>query len=151
MNGYPHTRARTPPIHIHTHAHHTHRYPRYQALGVEHTQKGRAKGFVCNKCQSKLDEARHSRSGCAACEEVSNFLLDLTKQLTHIQRSNLDPATKDDVTKRVHDLCNNIKYYVGHQARVVNQERYWPDLLRRVKEERLYDRVAIKSVSYPEP
>ena len=73
-------------------------------------------------------------------------MLDLNKQLTHVQRSDLDAATKTDMAKRVQVLCTNIKYYVGHQARVVNQERFWPDLLRRMKDERLYDRVAIKSV-----
>ena len=59
-----HTPTRT---HTHTHTPHS----RIQALGVEHTQKGRVKSFVCNGCQSKVDEARHSRTGCASCEEVS--------------------------------------------------------------------------------
>ena len=73
-------------------------------------------------------------------------MLDLKKQLTYVQRSDLDAATKDDVTKRVAGLCGNINFYVGHMARMVNQERFWPDLLLRMKEQQMYDHVAVKSV-----
>ena len=46
-----------------------------------------------------------------------------------------------EVIGRATDVCTNIDIMVGHTARIANQERYWPDLLQKLKEAMDYNQV----------
>lgn len=96
-----------------------------------------AKTFLCKQCAPKLDACTHSTLGCATCDEIQYFKQDLM-HCAH--------ATKqDDIIGRAKDVCKSIDIMVGHTARISNQERYWPDMLDKLKKELDYESVLLKS------
>jgi hypothetical protein len=48
--------------------------------------------------------------------------------------------------ERVELLCNNIDVMVGHVARIANQDRYWPDQLKEMREAKMWDHVLLEEV-----
>ena len=54
-------------------------------------------------------------------------------------------SEKSDIIARAKDVCENIDIMVGHTARITNQERYWPDMLNKLKASKDYKQVLLKS------
>ena len=56
-----------------------------------------------------------------------------------------------DILGRARSVCESIDTMIGHTARLVNQERYWPEMLDRMKgcpgegRKPEYDHVLLKS------
>ena len=91
--------------------------------------------FVCTGCAPKVDSCQHDSTGCATCDEIHYFKLDLVKCAN---------ATGDQqIMGRAKDVCHAIDTMVGHTARITNQERYWPDLLGELKTNLDYKQVHI--------
>ena len=42
-------------------------------------------------------------------------------------------------------MCESIDIIAGHNARIVNQERFWPALMDEMRIKKQYDHVALKS------
>ena len=93
--------------------------------------------FVCRRCQPLRDSYRHTESGCATCDEVEFFKEDL---LVCAHRTKCP-----DLLGRAKCICESIDIIVGHNARIVNQERFWPALMEEMRENKRYDHVALKS------
>ena len=75
---------------------------------------------MCRTCCSKLEEIQHTRTGCATCEEVVNFKLDL-RACCDRACSGADDATLADIRARAGAVCTSIDEYHGHMTRVRNQ------------------------------
>ena len=55
-------------------------------------------------------------------------------------------ASEDpEIIGRAKDVCESIDIMVGHTARISNQERYWPDMLNKLKSSMDYNQVLLKS------
>ena len=74
--------------------------------------------FVCQRCQPLRDACKHSAEGCATCDELEFFKQDLL----HCARHTKCP----DILEQAKSVCESIDLMVGHTARIVNQERFWP-------------------------
>lgn len=96
-----------------------------------------ATAFVCKQCAPKLDACTHSNLGCATCDEIQYFKQDLM----HCAHA----TNQGDIIGRAKDVCKSIDVMVGHTARTSNQERYWPDMLDKLKKELDYESVLLKS------
>jgi hypothetical protein len=55
------------------------------------------------------------------------------------------PEVSQPFSERAERLCTNIDAMIGHVARIANQERFWPDQLKRMRAELRYDHVLVKS------
>lgn len=93
--------------------------------------------FVCRGCQPLRDSYRHTTTGCATCDEVEFFKEDL---LLCAHRTKCP-----DMLGRAKCVCESIDIMVGHTARLVNQERFWPLLMEEMRTLKRYDHVAVKS------
>ena len=93
--------------------------------------------FVCTECAPNVDACQHSAKGCATCDEIAYFKDDLMK-CAHVSGC-------DDILGRARDVCESIDIMVGHTARTTNQERYWPELLVKLRSSKEYDHVLLKS------
>ena len=102
---------------------------------AEHMPATFGNNFVCPKCAPKVDSCQHTNSGCATCEEVEFFKLDLIQCLNN--------CDDEELVAQAHQVCENIDIMVGHIARVTNQERYWPYLLDELKTKRDYKQVTL--------
>ena len=100
------------------------------------------KCFVCTECAPKVDSCQHASAGCATCDEVYYFKLDLMKCA--------NASGEDEIIGRAKDVCQAIDTMVGHTARITNQERYWPDLLQELKTNLDYKQ-ALNPDPYPCP
>ena len=69
--------------------------------------------------------------------QVHNFKLDVMK----VSRATCD----EDIIGRANDLCHSIDIMFAHSARMVNQERYWPDMLDKMRQSKEFDHVLLKS------
>ena len=103
----------------------------------ENMPKTFGKTFVCPECQPKVDACRHSELGCATCDEIQFFKMDLMKCA--------EASQDDQILGRARDVCTSIDIMVGHTARTSNQERYWPELLDKMRTNLEYDHVLLKS------
>jgi hypothetical protein len=56
-----------------------------------------------------------------------------------------EAAADEQILGRARDVCHSIDIMVGHTARIVNQERYWPAMLDKMKNGLEYDHVLLKS------
>ena len=92
---------------------------------------------VCRSCSPKVEACKHSASGCASCDEMHYFKQDILKCA--------EKTEDEDILGRSRALCESIDTMIGHTARQVNQERYWPELLDRLRESKEYDHVLLKS------
>ena len=72
--------------------------------------------FVCTGCAPKLDSCQHASTGCATCDEIHYFKLDLMKCV--------NASGEKEIIGRAKDVCQAIDTMVGHTARIANQERY---------------------------
>jgi hypothetical protein len=81
---------------------------------------GADRTFVCVPCGSRLEEVTHTREGCASCEEIFNFQLDLRK-CAKVANKVVSEVQRLDIEARVEAVCTNIRDYVGHQIRLRNQ------------------------------
>lgn len=80
---------------------------------AEHLPTDFGEDFVCPQCSPHVESRCHVKEGCATCDEVEYFKLDLRK---------VAKATGvADIIGRAEDLCTNIDIMVGHIARVTNQ------------------------------
>ena len=72
-------------------------------------------GFICPACRPAVDARCHTKAGCATCDELTFFKEDLLKcaQRTECQ----------DMIAQAKLLCQSINIMIGHNARIVNQER----------------------------
>lgn len=93
--------------------------------------------FVCTTCSPTVEACTHSAVGCATCDELQFFKQDLMKC------ANL--SKDEQIIGQARDVCKSIDIMVGHTARTKNQERYWPDLLDKLRENKEYDHVLLKS------
>ena len=93
--------------------------------------------FVCTACAPKVDSCQHVSTGCATCDEIHYFKLDLMKCA--------NASGVEEIIGRAKDVCRSIDTMVGHTARISNQERYWPDLLEELKVNLDYKKVLLKS------
>ena len=93
--------------------------------------------FVCPQCRPKIDAHRHSKEGCATCNEIEFFKEDLVLCARRTKCA--------DLISKALNLCDAIDTIVGHNARIVNQERFWPAALDRMKDRKQYDHVLLKS------
>ena len=75
--------------------------------------------FVCPKCSPAVERKHHQEGGCATCDEVHYFKLDLTK----VARSTGDK----DIIGRAEGVCEAIDTMVAHAARMVNQVLLHPN------------------------
>ena len=95
------------------------------------------KEFICQDCRSKYDERRHSSAGCATCEEIQFFKKDL---MWCAERTK-----SEELVGQAQAVCESIDIIVGHTARIVNQEKFWPHVLDKMREGKEYDHVILKS------
>ena len=103
---------------------------------------------MCKKCSPKV-ESTSRKNGCASCEEIQHFKLDLMKVAI--------ASGSADILGRAQNLCESIDTMVGHIQRMSNQvcldclmrhvrthrmftfmytytqERYWPHLLDQMR------------------
>ena len=93
--------------------------------------------FVCTACAPKVDSCQHVSTGCATCDEIHYFKVDLLKCA--------NASGVEQIIGRAKDVCHSIDTMVGHTARISNQERYWPDLLEELKVNLDYKKVLLKS------
>ena len=93
------------------------------------------KEFVCKDCTPKVDACQHSNKGCATCDEIQYFKIDLMKCA--------EASEQDEIIGRAKDVCKSIDVMVGHTARITNQERYWPDMLETLKKNLDYKQVCV--------
>ena len=106
-----------------------------ELCSAENMPKTFGSNFVCTGCAPKVDSCQHDSTGCATCDEIHYFKLDLVKCAN---------ATGDQqIIGRAKDVCHAIDTMVGHTARITNQERYWPDLLGELKTNLDYKQVHI--------
>ena len=85
--------------------------------------------FVCRGCQPLRDACKHTTTGCATCDEVEFFKEDL---LVCARRTKCP-----DLLGRAKCVCESIDIMVGHNARTVNQERFWPELMEEMRTQKL--------------
>ena len=95
------------------------------------------KNFICQDCRSTYDERRHSSAGCATCEEIQFFKKDL---MWCAERTK-----SEELVGQAQAVCESIDIIVGHTARIVNQERFWPHVLDKMRKDKEYDHVLLKS------
>jgi hypothetical protein len=93
--------------------------------------------FVCPTCQPRVDAHKHTRDGCATCDEVQFFKEDLLLCAERTKCSELLGQAKL--------VCECIDTMVAHTARIVNQERFWPSELEEMRRMKQYDKVLLKS------
>ena len=93
--------------------------------------------FICRGCRATYDEQKHSSAGCATCEEIQFFKKDLMRCAERTKNENL--------VGRARAVCECIDTMVGHTARIVNQERFWPHTLDKMRKDKEYDHVLLKS------
>ena len=73
------------------------------------------KQFVCTECSPKVEATSHKKGGCATCDEVHFFKLDVMKCAV---------ATADkDILGRAESLCECIDIMVAYVMRTANQVR----------------------------
>ena len=84
-----------------------------------------------------MESQTHRQEGCASCDEVQYFKMDLMKVVRDTQDK--------DILGRAEGVCRCIDDYVAHVARMVNQERYWPNKLDEMRKNQEYDHVLLKS------
>ena len=76
--------------------------------------------------------------GCATCDELEYFRQDLLKCATATGCS--------QIMGQARAVCESIQIMAGHTARIiVNQERFWPETLEKMRKLRQYDHVLLKS------
>ena len=102
---------------------------------AEHMPTSFGADFVCTSCAPKVDSCRHSRGGCATCSEMHYFKQDLMKCA--------NASKNPEIIGRAKDVCTSIDIMVGHTARIANQERYWPDVLEKMKSSLDYNQVLV--------
>ena len=99
-----------------------------EALGPEHRmtldEAGGPRQFVCRACSSKVEEIQHTPTGCATCEEVTNFQIDL-RACCDAALGVASEALKADIQARADAICMNIEQFQGHMTRVRNQVLRW--------------------------
>ena len=95
------------------------------------------KEFVCPTCRPLVDAYRHTKEGCATCNEVEFFKEDL---LLCARRTKCP-----DLIGQAKSVCESIDIMVGHNARIVNQERFWPAALDKMRVNKDYGHVLLKS------
>lgn len=108
-----------------------------EICSAEILPKGRKGDFVCTSCSPKIEACKHSDKGCATCDEIFYFKQDL---MHCVQACN-----DDQLVGLAKNVCQAIDVMVGHTARIKNQERYWPDLLEKLRLCKEYDHVLLKS------
>ena len=125
---------------------------------AEHLPKKFPGSFVCPECSPRVESKTHKAGGCATCDEVSDerpyypcVYHNYNPSLIQVHHFKLDimkvsRATCDkDIIGRAEDLCQSIDIMVAHSARIVNQERYWPDVLDKMRRSKEFDHVLLKS------
>ena len=80
---------------------------------AEHLPKDCNVQFVCPECSPRVEAQTHKEGGCATCDEVHYFKLDVMK----VARS----TGVADIIGRGENLCKSIDLMVAHSARMVNQ------------------------------
>lgn len=68
--------------------------------------------FVCKECSPKVESTSHKK-GCASCDEIQFFKLDLMKVAI--------ASGSEDILGRAEYLCDSIDTMVGHIMRTANQ------------------------------
>ena len=92
---------------------------------AEYLPQKHSESFICRSCAPKVDACKHNPAGCATCNEMHFFKLDLLKCA--------NAANNEDILGRARSVCESIDTMIGHTARLVNQERYWPEMLDQMK------------------
>ena len=83
-------------------------------------------GFVCPTCRTRVDATTHTKEGCATCDELVFFKEDLIKCARRTEC--------EDLIGQAQQVCQAIDVIIAHNARIVNQERFWPDALERMRQ-----------------